>query len=432
MDTNNQKTVNPLQKPLKGCIKVPADKSISHRAAMFAALTGGEVLISNSSSGGDCKSTLNVLQQLGVEVNFRPDNSIIICNKKGFKEPREVLYAGNSGTTLRLMAGILAGSGIPSVITGDESLRKRPMGRIIKPLTQMGAEIISENSDNKAPIAINPSKLSGIMYNSQISSAQVKSCILLAGLNADGKTIFKEPILSRDHTERLLRYLDADIEAEGTKVKINNSTLSPKPLSIPGDISSAAFFIVAASIIPGSEIVIRDVGLNPTRTGIVDVMRQMGAEISILNERTECSEEIGDIKVNYAELRGVTLGKDIIPRIIDELPVIAIAATQATGTTIVKEAEELRHKESDRIKAICTELKKLGADIEEADDGFVIAGKTRLRGNCILETYHDHRIAMSAYVAGLASLKPIRINEFQWVNISFPEFTETFEKLKTL
>jgi 3-phosphoshikimate 1-carboxyvinyltransferase len=304
------------------------------------------------------------------------------------------------------------------------------MARIINPLKQMGADIHAEDNDTKAPISIKGTKLKSIVHNSQIASAQVKSCILLAGLNAEGRTVVREPFRSRDHTERLLNYLGADIEVEDTKVKIRKSKLCPKPLSIPGDISSAAFFIVAAAVIPGSEIVIKDVGLNPTRTGIIDVMRQMGADIKILNERKECNEEIGDVKIKYSELKGITVGKEMIPRVIDELPIIAVAATQAKGTTIVKEAEELRHKESDRIKAICLELKKLGADIEEAEDGFVIYGKTQLRGNCALQTYHDHRIAMSEYVAGLASLKPVRIDEFQWVNISFPEFTEIFDSLK--
>ena len=427
---DNFKTVIPLEKPLRGTIKVPADKSISHRAAIFSALTRNNVSISNFSSGADCKSTLTVLKQLGVDVDFKSEKDLVISNKEGFKEPQKVLYAGNSGTTTRLMSGILAGSDFTSTITGDESLRKRPMARIINPLKQMGANIHAEYNDTKAPITIKGTKLTGIMHNSRISSAQVKSCILLAGLNAEGKTIVKEPFKSRDHSERLLDYLGADIKVKDTKIIIKKSELYPKPLSIPGDISSAAFFIVAASIIPDSEVTIQEVGLNPTRTGIIDVMRQMGAEITILNQRIECNEEIGDIKVNYSELKGITIGKELIPRIIDELPIIAVAATQAKGTTIVKEAEELRYKESDRIRTVCTELKKLGADIEEASDGFVIYGKTWLRGNCFLETYHDHRIAMSEYVAGLASLKPVKINEFQWVNISFPEFTKVFDSLR--
>lgn len=427
METN-LKTVNPLQTPLKGVMTVPSDKSISHRAAMFAALTGKEVQITNFSLGGDCKSTLGVLEKLGVEVKFSSENNLTIKNN-GFRAPNGVLDAGNSGTTMRLMAGILAGTDFTSIITGDESLRRRPMARIINPLKEMGAIIRAEENDTKAPITITGTKLKAITHNSKVASAQVKSCILLAGLNAEGETVVVEPEKSRDHTERMLSYLGADIKVDGNRVSIRKCQLEPKPLSIPGDISSAAFFIVAASIIPGSEIIIKNVGLNPTRTGILDVLWEMGADIEILDKNTVCNEEVGDLKVRYSDLKGVEIRGGMIPAVIDELPIIAIAATQAQGETIVEEAEELRHKESDRIKAICAELKKLGASIEEAIDGFVIEGKTLLRGNCVLETYHDHRIAMSGYIAGLISQKPVKINEFQWVNISFPEFTSVFESL---
>ncbi len=429
MNADTKKTVNPLEQPLKGVIEMPPDKSVSHRAAIFGALVKEPVLINNFSAGADCKSTLSVLEQLGVEVSSRSGKILVISNKNGFKQPYNVLDAGNSGTTMRLMAGVLAGSNITCTITGDESLKKRPMSRIIKPLRLMGADIQAEDNNTKAPIGIKGSNLKGIIYNSPVASAQVKSCVLLAGLHAEGKTALSEPFKSRDHTERLLSYLGADIKTENNKVIIQKSGLSPEPISIPGDISSAAFFMVAASIVPGSEIVIRNVGLNPTRTGIIDVLRKMNAEMEILNKRTECNEEIGDIKVSHSDLKAIDIKKEMIPNIIDELPIIAIAATQAEGMTIVREAEELRHKESDRIKAICTELKKLGADIEEAVDGFVINGKSKLRGNCVLETYHDHRIAMSAYVAGLVSLKPVQINGFDWVNISFPGFTEVFGEI---
>lgn len=429
MNSTNIKKVTPLNRPLKGIIKVPADKSISHRAAMFSALVKEPVLINNFSLGADCMSTLSVLKQLGVEIEFQSQNNLIISNKNGFKAPVDILDAGNSGTTIRLMSGILASQDFDCALTGDESLRKRPMARIMKPLQQMGADICSENNDNKAPLLIKGKKLNGIIYNSPVASAQVKSCVLLAGLNAKGTTVVKEPFLSRDHTERLLSYLGADVKTKGDGVEIKKSILYPRSISIPGDISSAAFFIVAGAIIPDSEIIIQDVGLNPTRTGIIDVMRQMGAEIEILNQRTECNEEVGDIKVCYSRLKGIDIGKEMIPRIIDEIPIIAIAATQAEGMTIVREAEELRNKESDRIKAVCTELKKLGANITEAEDGFVISGKTKLRGNCYMETYHDHRIAMSEYIAGLICMEPIAIKEFNWVNISFPEFNDVFEKI---
>ncbi|NLF83331.1 MAG: 3-phosphoshikimate 1-carboxyvinyltransferase, partial [Candidatus Gastranaerophilales bacterium] len=374
METN-LKTVNPLQTPLKGVMTVPSDKSISHRAAMFSALTGKEVQITNFSLGGDCKSTLGILEKLGVEANFTSKNNLTIVNN-GFRAPNGVLDAGNSGTTMRLMSGILAGTDFTSTITGDESLRKRPMARIINPLKEMGAIIQAEENDTKAPITITGTNLKGITYNSKVASAQVKSCILLAGLNAEGETVVVEPEKSRDHTERMLGYLGADIKVDGNRVSIRKCQLEPKPLSIPGDISSAAFFIVAASIIPGSEIIIKNVGLNPTRTGILDVLWEMGADIEILDKNTVCNEEVGDLKVRYSDLKGVEIRGGMIPAVIDELPIIAIAATQAQGETVVGEAEELRHKESDRIKAICAELKKLGASIEEAIDGFVIEGKT--------------------------------------------------------
>lgn len=426
---NDTKKVIPLNKPLKGVFKIPADKSISHRVAMFAALVRKPVLISGFSLGEDCMSTLKVLENLGADIKFQSKNNLIISAENGFTHFPNLLDAGNSGTTIRLMSGILAGQGFNSVLTGDESLRKRPMSRIINPLKQMGANIKAKDNDTKAPIEIYGSRLTGINYDSPIASAQVKSCILLAGLHAEGITTVNEPAKSRDHTERMLKYLNADIKTVGNRVEIKKSELISKPLTVPGDISSAAFFLVAGALIPGSEIIVKDVGLNPTRTGIIDVLRQAGAAIEILNERIDCNEEIGDIKVNYSNLKGITIDKEIIPRIIDEIPIIALAATQAEGTTIIKGAEELRHKESDRIKAVYTELKKLGAEIEEQPDGFIIHGKTKLKGGCTLETYGDHRIAMSAYIAGLISDKPLEINGFRHVNISFPEFTDIFDKL---
>lgn len=423
------KKVYPVTKCLNGSLKVPADKSISHRAAMFGALCEKPVQIMNFSSGGDCKSTLEVLKGLGVEVSYQTENNITIFNNGGFKEPQDVLDAGNSGTTIRLMSGILAGTQFYSVLTGDESLRKRPMARVINPLTQMGARIFARNANTKAPITIIGSELYGITYNSPIASAQIKSALILAGLSAQGATVITEPFKSRDHTERMLKYLCADIEVNNNTITVNKSELAPKTLVIPGDISSAAFFMVAASIIPDSEVLIKDVGLNPTRTGIIDVLLKMGADLTIENHRNECGEDMGDVRVKYSQLKGIEIDSDIIPRLIDELPIIAVAATQAEGVTIVKGAEDLRHKESDRISAVCTELKKLGAEIQETQDGFIISGKTKLKGNCTINTYHDHRIAMSGYVAGLICENPIEIFEFQWVNISFPEFPILFEKL---
>ncbi|EKE03722.1 MAG: hypothetical protein ACD_20C00158G0005 [uncultured bacterium] len=430
VQVKNLKEIEPAKTPLKGQVVIPADKSISHRAAIFGSLTYDTVCISNFSGGADCKSTLNVLKGIGVEINYKSDKDIVISNKNKFMEPNNILDAGNSGTTIRLMSGVLAGQNFYSVLTGDDSLRKRPMARVIVPLKEMGANIWARDDDTRAPISIKGSRLSGITYNSPIASAQVKSAILLAGLSADGTTIVTEPFRSRDHTERLLSYLEADISVNGNEVSIKKSNLTPKPIIVPGDISSAAFFMVAGAIVPDSEILIQNVGLNPTRTGIIDVLKNMGAELEILNERLECGEEVGDIRINYSNLKGTVIEGDIIPRLIDELPIIAVAATQAEGTTIIRGAEDLRHKECDRIKAIYTELNKLGAKIEETKDGFIIHGKTKLNGNCTLETYHDHRIAMSGYIAGLIADNPIKINEFNWVNISFPEFTDIFDQLK--
>lgn len=425
------KQVIPAIKPLKGNIVIPADKSISHRAAMFGALTNGSVEIKNFSKGADCHSTLKVLQQLGCEVEFHSEQHLTL-KSNGLKKPTSVLDAGNSGTTIRLMSGILAGQNFSCEITGDESLCKRPMKRVIDPLTQMGADIKSKNDDCKAPLLITGLPLKGIEYKSPLASAQVKSCVLLAGLHAGGETIVTEPHKSRDHTERMLKYLGANISVNANSVCITKSKLTPKPITVPGDISSAAFFMVAASIVPGSEIIIEHAGLNKTRTGIIDALQQMGANIEILNQREECGEEVGDIKVSYSELKGTTIEGSIIPRLIDELPVIAVAATQAQGRTIIKDAEDLRAKESDRIQTICNELKKMGANIEETPDGFIVEGKTQLKGDCQLECYHDHRLAMSGYVAGLVADSPIEINEFEWVNISFPEFSDLMDALRTI
>lgn len=433
--------VNKNIKGLKGEITIPADKSISHRAVMLASLTKGISTIENFSKGADCHSTVEVLRNLGVDIQFKTEKTLIVNSQNGFSASKSDLYCGNSGTTMRLMSGILAGQDFDSFLTGDQSLSKRTMTRIIKPLRLMGAKIegtesiLPEKADNTsnfntyslpitAPLKISGQKLHGVDYISELASAQVKSCVLLAGLHAEGKTSFTEPYLSRNHTELMLKYLGADISVKGKKTIISESRLHPKSIIIPGDISSAAFFIVAGLIVPNSEIILKNVGLNPTRTGILEVAKKMGAgkNVEILNKSTVSNEETGDIKVKFCELKGCTIEGKLIPELIDELPVIAVLATQAKGKTIIKNAEDLRNKESDRIKAVVTELKKLGADIEETADGFVINGKSNLKGDVQVETYHDHRLAMSLYVAGLVCEKPIAINGFEWVNISFPEF----------
>lgn len=422
-----KKFVNKILKGLNGEISIPSDKSISHRAVIFSTLAKGKSVIKNFSKGKDPLSSLKICQALGAQAEFKQGDLIIYSSGK-LSNPNGILDCGNSGTTMRFMAGILAGQNFTSILNGDESLSKRPMKRIIEPLTLMGADIQSQ--DNRAPLKITGKKLCAITYNSELSSAQVKSCILLAGLNCEGKTTFKEPYISRNHTERLLKYMEANITTDENVTTIQKSDLVPKNIEICGDISSAAYFIVAALIVPNSKIILKNVGLNPTRTGIIEIATQMGANIEILDKKIICGEEIGDIKISYSELKSCTICGEIIPKLIDELPIIAVLATQAKGTTIIKDAQDLRNKESDRIRAIVNELKKLGADIEETSDGFIINGKTQLRGGSELETYHDHRLAMSLYVAGLISDKPIVIKDFEWVNISFPEFEELFLKLK--
>lgn len=437
-----------LSRALKGEITIPSDKSISHRAVMFASLAKGTSIIENFSHGADCMSTLEVCKNLGIKTEFKDEKTLVITSNGEFIAPTSDLYCGNSGTTMRLMSGILAGKNFNSVLTGDESLSKRPMKRVIEPLTLMGAEISS--NDGKSPLKIFGKTLHGIDYDSKLASAQVKSCVLLAGLHAQGKTSFTEPYLSRNHTELMLEYMGARIDAKtqrGKEAKLNansaslhpcifastttieRSSLQAKTITVAGDISSAAFFIVAGLIVSGSDIILKNVGLNPTRTGILDVVENMGADIEVLNKKLVSNEEVGDIRVKYSQLKGCTIAGEIIPRLIDELPVIAVLATQAEGTTVIKDAEDLRNKESDRIKAIVCELKKLGANIEETPDGFVVHGKTKLKGGVEVETYHDHRLAMSLYIAGMTCESPILINGFEWVNISFPEFEKLINKL---
>lgn len=413
---------------LKGEITIPADKSVSHRAVMFSSLTGGIVNIANFSKGADCLSTLEIIKQLGCETAFKDEKNLVINAKNAFRQPSSPLDCGNSGTTIRLMSGILVGQSFETKLVGDESLSKRPMKRVIEPLELMGARIL--HNDYKAPLKIFPSPLKGIEYNSKLASAQVKSCVLLAGLFAEGQTKFTEPRVSRNHTELMLEYLGANIKTQGTTTTVSKGALQPKDINIAGDISSAAFFMAAASIVPNSDIIIKNTGLNPTRTGIIDVLEKMGGDIEILNKEQACSEEFGDIRVRYSKLQGCEISGEIIPRLIDELPTIAAAACFAKGTTVVKDAGDLRNKESDRIKCLVTELKKIGADIEETEDGFVIQGKDTLQGGCEVECYHDHRLAMSLYVAGMRCENPVKIKEFQWVNISFPEFLGLMENLK--
>lgn len=417
-----QKIINKISKGLNGAITIPADKSISHRAVMFASLANGKSIIKNFSKGQDPLSSLKVCQSLGIEAEFK--ENLIIKSTGKLTRPVHSLDCGNSGTTMRLMSGILASRDFQSTLIGDASLSKRPMKRVIEPLSLMGAEI--QSTDFKAPLVINGKALKPITYTSKLASAQVKSCILLAGLNTDGTTSFTEPYISRNHTEIMLKYMGANISTNNNTATIQKSKLEPRTIEICGDISSAAYFIVAGLIVPNSKIILKNVGLNPTRTGILEVAEKMGGDIEILDKQNISGEEIGDIQISYSSLKSCTIEGDIIPRLIDELPVIAVLATQAEGTTIVKDAQDLRNKESDRIKAVVTELKKLGANIEETPDGFIINGEKQLKGEALVESYHDHRLAMSLYVAGLICENPISINGFEWVDISFPEFDQLF------
>ena len=415
-------------KKLRGSIIIPPDKSISHRAAMFAALTKGVVNIKNFSKGADCHSTLKIVQQLGCEVKFHTDMDLTINAKNALHTPSSDLDCGNSGTTMRMMSGILAGQPFNCTLFGDVSLSKRPMKRVILPLTEMGAKF--SHNDYKAPLKITGGKLHAITYNSPLASAQVKSAVLLAGMFADGITTVNEPYQSRNHTELMLKYLEADIvENSLTSTSVRPCILTPKDMEVCGDISSAAFFMVAAAIVKNSKVTIENVGINYTRSGIIDVFKKMGANIELLNERVVSGEPVADVKVSYSDLKAVTIEGADIPRLIDEIPVIAVLATQAEGTTIIKDASDLRNKESDRISTIVSQLKSIGADIEERPDGMVINGKTPLKGGIEIDTHHDHRTAMSFYVAGLTTEQPLLIKDFEWVNTSFPEFLSLMEKI---
>ena len=421
-------------KGLRGIIEIPSDKSISHRSIIIPSLiNGGSYKVYNFSKGADCVSTLNLYRNLGLDIKYIDEKTLNIKLPKKLVKPENDLYCGNSGTTMRLTSGVLAGQIFDSILTGDESLSKRTMKRIIEPLSLMGCKITAK--DNKAPLTIEGnSDLHGIIYDSELLSAQVKSCVLLAGLNAKGQTTYTEKFVSRNHTENLLKYLGAEIETkENSKkysVTVQKSKMQAKDIYVCGDISSAAFFIVAALITPNSDITIKNVGLNQTRTGIIDIVKRMGGNVDILDKKDLSGEIVGDIRIKYSDnLKSITIDKQDIPRLIDELPVIAVLATQAEGTTIVKDASDLRNKETDRISATVGELKKTGADIEETSDGFIINGKKDLKGGCEVNSYHDHRLAMSLYTAGLICKDEIIIKDFEWVNISFPEFEELMEEL---
>ena len=418
---------------LIGKITIPPDKSITHRSLIFSALTKSKVKIKNLSLGADCISTLNIFKKLGVEYNFISDRELISDSSSGFCASSSFLDCTNSGTSARLLAGLFSGLSFKVTLIGDESLSKRPMKRIIEPLSLMGANI--KSNDNKLPLEITGSNLQGINYFSPIPSAQVKSSIILAGLNAQGKTRVFENVLSRNHSELMLKYLEAKIttgmDEKGYFVEVEKSELEPKPIEIVGDISSAAFFMVAAAIIPNSEILIKNVGINPTRSGILDIFKQAKIDFELKNKRIVTYEKVADILVRYTpEIQPFKVDGDIIPRLIDEIPILAVLATQAEGISTCRNAKDLRNKESDRLKEIVNSFKLLGIYIKEFDDGFEIEGKVKLNKEATLETHLDHRLAMSYYVLSLINKQPINIKGFDCTNTSFPEFLELMDKLK--
>ncbi|TAL24518.1 MAG: 3-phosphoshikimate 1-carboxyvinyltransferase [Nitrospirae bacterium] len=418
-------------KKLKGGIIPPPDKSISHRAIILSSISKGRSVIKNFLRAEDTMSTLNAFRKLGVEIDDR-GKKIIIEGKgiHGLKEPEDIIDCGNSGTTIRLLSGILSGNSFLSILTGDESLRKRPMGRVIKPLRQMGAEIIARAEDKYPPVVIKGKKLKAIKYDMPMASAQVKSAILLAGLYADGITEITEPIKSRDHTERMLPSYGAEIKVDGLNIKIKGGAeLKARDIDVPGDFSSAAFFIVAALLIKNSDIKIKGVGINPTRTGLLDVLKKMGAGIELVNTRDVSGEPVADIYCKGVKvLKAANISKKQIPALIDEFPILCIAATQADGITTIRGAEELRVKESDRIKAMVEGLRKMGVEVEEFRDGLSIKGNTKLKG-ALIDSHNDHRIAMAFSIAALIADGTTTINGISAVNISFPGF---YKMLRTL
>lgn len=428
-----------IEKPLSGLslhgkIQIPGDKSISHRALMLGALAQGETQIQGLLLGEDPRSTAECFRALGAEIS--PLNTELVkvqgIGLGNLQEPLDVLNAGNSGTTLRLMLGILASHpGRFFTVTGDSSLRSRPMSRVVKPLQQMGATIWGRKDNSLAPLAIQGQQLQGITYHSPIASAQVKSCILLAGLMAEGETTVIEPALSRDHSERMLQAFGANLSVNPEQ---NSVTISPgaklqgQTVIVPGDISSAAFWLVAGAIVPGSELLVENVGVNPTRTGILEVLEMMGADIQPENQRIVAGEPVADLRVKYSKLKSCEIAGDIIPRLIDEIPILAVAAVFAEGTTVIRNAEELRVKESDRIAVMASQLNKMGAKVTELPDGLEITGGTPLTGADV-DSYTDHRIAMSLAIAGLNAQGVTTINRAEAAAISYPNFTSTLQQI---
>ena len=417
------------QKNLCGELTVPGDKSISHRAVMFGALAKGITRITHFLEGADCLSTISCFRKMGIEI-LRDQSDVLVTGKglHGLQAPREILDVGNSGTTTRLISGILAGQNFSCELTGDASIQTRPMKRIMTPLGMMGADITSLKGNGCAPLRIQGKNLKAIHYSSPVASAQVKSCVLLAGMYADGITSVTEPVLSRNHTELMLNYFGAGVTSEGTTASIHpEPVLEAREVQVPGDISSAAYFIAAGLLTPGSEILLKNVGINPTRDGMLKVCRSMGAQITLLNEKQD-GEPTADLLIRSSELHGTTIEGAIIPSLIDELPMIAVMACFAQGTTVIRDARELRVKESDRITVMVDNLKRMGADIEGTEDGMIIRGGKPLHGAQI-DSHMDHRVAMSFAVAGTICDGPLTIQNGECVNISYPAFYDDLYRL---
>ena len=416
---------------LRGEVTIPGDKSISHRAVMFGALAEGKTEITGFLRGADCLSTISCFRQLGISIEETADK-IIVHGKglHGLRAPVSTLDTGNSGTTTRLISGILAGQNFTSVLTGDSSIQRRPMRRIMTPLSQMGASIRSIKENDCAPLEITGSSLHGISYMSPVASAQVKSAVLLAGLYADGETSVTETAISRNHTELMLKSFGADIRTDHLTATIRPiPALHAMDIHVPGDISSAAYFIAAGSLVPDSEILIRNVGINPTRDGIIRVAREMGADITLFNEKNT-GEPVADLLVKSSSLHGITIGGDIIPTLIDELPIIAVMAAAADGTTVIRDAAELKVKESDRIAVMTENLSAMGCDITATQDGMIIHGRNALQG-AVIDPHSDHRIAMSFAVAAMIADGETEIKDADCVMISYPDFYDDLKKLGT-
>jgi 3-phosphoshikimate 1-carboxyvinyltransferase len=414
---------------LHGEIAVPGDKSVSHRSIMFGALANGETIVTNFLPGADCLSTIACFQKMGITIE-QTGKQVRVIGKgfKGLTEPSEVLDVGNSGTTIRLMMGILAGQNFSAVLAGDHSIAKRTMKRVVEPLREMGAAIDGRNNGEFTPLHIRGGSLKPIRYKLPVASAQVKSAILLAGLQAEGETVVIEPEETRDHTERMIRQFGGQVVKEGQEIKVQgNQVLTGTEIYVPGDISSAAFFMVAAAITPNSEVVLKNVGLNPTRVGIIEVMQKMGADITV-EELPSKGEPIGTITVRSSKLKGTTVSGELIPRLIDEIPIIALLATQAEGTTVIQDAAELKVKETNRIDTVAHELSILGADVKPTDDGLIIQGGTPLHGGEVT-SHGDHRIGMMLAVAGLIAKGKIELHDPAAINVSYPEFFEHLGQL---